>query len=48
MFKRPILDSAYFLQTSQSYQATKQFVYDILENHKCKYKKYIDAFMIFE
>jgi len=47
MFKRWILDFAYFLQTSKSYQAKKTFFYNILENDKCSYKKYIDFFMIF-
>ena len=46
MLKRLILDAAYFLHTSKSYQARKLFVYNLLENNKNKYKKYIDIFMI--
>ncbi len=46
MLKRLILDAAYYLQTSQSYQARKKFFYDILENDNCKYKKYIDMMMM--
>ena len=46
MIKSLILDAAYFLNTSKRYQAFKGFFYDILENDKCKYKKYIDIFMI--
>lgn len=46
MIKSLILDAAYFLNTSRKYQAFKKFFYDILENDKCKYKKYIDTLMI--
>jgi voltage-gated potassium channel len=46
MLKRLILDAAYFLQTSKVYQAKKLFVYNVLENDKNKYKKYIDILMI--
>lgn len=46
MIKSLILDTAYFLNTSSKYQAFKKYFYDILENDKCKYKKYIDIFMI--
>ena len=45
MFKRLILDFAYYLDTSKSYQKRKRFFYNILENDKNKYKKYIDIFM---
>jgi len=46
MFKRLIIDVAFFLQTSKSYQAKKRFFYNLLENDKYKYKKYIDILMI--
>jgi voltage-gated potassium channel len=46
MLKRLILDFAYYLDTSKSYQRRKLFFYNILENDKNKYKKYIDFFMI--
>jgi len=46
MLKRLILDAAYYLNTSKSYQAKKQFFYNLLENDKYKYKKYVDLFMI--
>jgi voltage-gated potassium channel len=46
MLKRLIVDAAYFLQTSKRYQSKKHFFYNLLENDKYKYKKYIDIFMI--
>jgi len=46
MFKRLILDFAYYLDTSKSYQKRKRFFYNILENDQNKYKKYIDIFMV--
>jgi voltage-gated potassium channel len=46
MLKQLIVDAAYFLQTSKSYQSRKQFFRNLLENNKYKYKKYIDIFMI--
>jgi len=46
MIKRLIVDAAYFLQTSKSYQARKKFFYNLLENDKYRYKKYIDILMI--
>ncbi len=46
MIKRLIIDAAYFLNTSKNYQAKKTFVYNILENSKNRYKKYIDILMI--
>jgi len=45
MLKRLILDFAYYLDTSKSYQKRKRFFYNILEDDKNKYKKYIDIFM---
>ena len=45
MFKRWILDFAYYLDTSKSYQRRKRFFYNILEDSKNRYKKYIDIFM---
>ncbi len=41
-----IIDGAYFLQTSESYQKTKRFFYNFLENDNYRYKKYFDIFMI--
>ena len=46
MIKNLIVDIAYFLSTSKSYQARKHFFYNLLENDKYKYKKYIDILMI--
>jgi voltage-gated potassium channel len=46
MLKRFIIDFAYYLDTSKSYQKKKRFFYNILENDKNKYKKYIDVFMV--
>ncbi|MEN4052403.1 MULTISPECIES: ion transporter [Sulfurimonas] len=46
MLKRWILDFAYYLDTSKSYQKRKRFFYNILEDDKNRYKKYIDIFMI--
>jgi len=46
MFKKLLLNGAYFLSTSNHYQATKHFFYNLLENDTYKYKKYFDFFMI--
>jgi voltage-gated potassium channel len=46
MIKNLIVDGAYFLNTSNSYQGFKQFFYNLLENDNYKYKKYFDSFMI--
>jgi len=46
MLKRWILDFAYYLDTSKSYQKRKRFFYNLLENDKNKYKKYVDFLMI--
>jgi voltage-gated potassium channel len=46
MLKRLIVEIAYALNTSKSYQAKKSFIYNLLENNKYKYKKYVDIFMI--
>jgi len=46
MLKRWILDFAYYLDTSKSYQRRKHFFYNLLENDKYRYKKYVDVFMI--
>lgn len=46
MLRRLIVDSAYFLQTSKAYQARKKFFFNLLENDKYKYKKYVDMLMI--
>lgn len=44
--KRLIVDLAYFLSTSTSYQHFKRFFYNFLENDNYRYKKYFDIFMI--
>lgn len=45
-FTRWVVDFAYFLNTSETYQRRKRFVYDILENDRYQYKKYFDIFMM--
>ena len=45
-FNRHLVDFAYFLKTSVSYQRKKRFFYNILENDDYRYKKYFDIFMI--
>ena len=44
--KSLIVDFAFFLNTSTSYQSKKLFFYNILENSNNKYKKYVDILMI--
>jgi len=46
MFTKMIVNFAYFLQTSKSYQSKKQFYKNLLDNNKYKYKKYVDIFMV--
>lgn len=46
MLKKLIVNLAYFLRTSKSYQSKKLFFYNILENDKYKFKKYLDFLMI--
>ena len=46
MIKRMIVNFAYFLNTSTSYQKRKRFFYNLLENSEYKYKKHFDLFMI--
>jgi len=46
MLKDRVVDLAYYLDTSATYQRRKRFFYDILENENNKYKKYLDIFMI--
>ncbi len=46
MIKKLIVDFAFYLQTSKSYQARKHFYVNLLNNSKYKYKKYFDIFMI--
>jgi len=46
MIKSLVLDLAYHLHTSNSYQKTKHFFYNILENSDNNYKRYVDLFMI--
>lgn len=46
MIKKLIIDAAYHLNTSKTYQARKLFFYNLLENNSYKYKKYVDLLMI--
>ncbi len=46
MIKSLIVDLAYFIDTSSSYEKSKHFFYNLLENSNYKYKKYFDIFMI--
>ena len=46
MIKRLIVNASYALQTSKHYQANKHFFYNLLENDKYRYKKYIDILMM--
>ncbi len=46
MIKRLIVNASYALQTSKQYQANKRFFYNLLENDRYRYKKYIDILMI--
>jgi len=46
MIKRLIVNASYALQTSKRYQANKHFFYNLLENGKDRYKKYIDILMM--
>ena len=46
MFKRLIIDLAYFINTSSAYQRVKHFFYNLLENSDYTYKRYFDIFMI--
>jgi len=44
--KSLVVDWAYSVSVSQSYQKIKRFVYNFLENDDYKYKKYFDIFMV--
>jgi len=46
LFKRLVVDFAFYLNNSESYQKTKHFFYNFLENDNYRYKKYFDIFMI--
>ncbi len=46
MIQRLIVNASYALQTSKRYQANKRFFYNLLENDKYRYKKYVDIWMI--
>ena len=45
-FNRLLIDFAYFLKTSESYQQKRRFFYNLLENNSYKYKKYFDLLMM--
>lgn len=47
MLKDFVLDIAYYLDASSTYQKRKLFFYNLLENEHNKYKRYIDTFLIF-
>lgn len=46
LFSRLLVDMAYGLKTSPNYRATKNFFYNLLENHSYKYKRYFDLMMM--
>ncbi|MDF1877186.1 ion transporter [Sulfurimonas sp. SAG-AH-194-L11] len=46
MLKTLIINGAYYLNTSKSYQKRKNFFYNLLENDKYAYKHYVDILMI--
>ena len=46
MLKDWLVEGAYFLTSSISYQSFKRFFYNLLENNHYKYKKYFDICMI--
>ncbi|MDQ7042146.1 MAG: ion transporter [Sulfurimonas sp.] len=46
MIRGLIVNSSYALQTSKRYQSKKRFFYNILENDKYRYKKYVDIAMM--
>ena len=41
-----VVNFAYFLNTSESYQKTKRFFYNLLENDKYKYHRYFNILMM--
>jgi len=45
-FIRLLIDFAYFLNTSATYQKRRRFFYNLLENNEFKYKRYFDTFMV--
>jgi len=47
MLKDFVLDLAYYLDSSSTYQKRKLFFYNVLENEHNKYKRYVDIFLIF-
>jgi len=44
--KNKLLSFAYLIEASKSYRKIKNFIYDLIENDDCPYKKYFDFFMI--
>ena len=46
MIKSLIIDFSYYLDSSNSYQKTKNFFYNFLENSNNRYKRYFDLLMI--
>lgn len=46
MLSRWVVNTAFFLHTWHSYQRTKIFFYNFLENQRYQYKKYFDIFMM--
>jgi len=44
---KPLLESAYYLDSSKGYLETKLFFKNILQNDSYRYKKHFDFFMIF-
>ena len=46
MLGKWIVDFAYFLQSYHPYRSFKNSAYNLLDNHRYRYKKYFDLFMI--
>lgn len=46
IFNRLLINFAYFLRSSESYQKKKRFVWNLLENDDYRYKKTFDIFMM--
>ena len=46
LFSRLLVDMAYGLKTSRNYRTTKNFFYNLLENHAYPYKRYFDLMMM--
>ena len=47
MLKKKVVETSYLLASNTKYKKTKEFFYDLLENHRSPMKRYFDFFMIF-